>query len=27
MCAVFIQVDAETGKATKIEQIIFPSFM
>jgi metallophosphoesterase (TIGR00282 family) len=26
MCAVFIQVDVETGKATKIEQVIFPSF-
>ncbi|MBI3006602.1 MAG: TIGR00282 family metallophosphoesterase [Ignavibacteriales bacterium] len=26
MCAVYIQVDAETGKATKIEQVIFPSF-
>jgi len=26
MCAVYIQVDTETGKALKIEQIIFPSF-
>ncbi len=26
MCAVFVQVDAETGKATKIEQVIFPAF-
>lgn len=26
MCAVYIQVDADTGKATKIEQVIFPSF-
>jgi metallophosphoesterase (TIGR00282 family) len=26
MCAVFIQVDAESGKAVKIEQIVFPSF-
>ena len=26
MCAVYIQVDTETGKATKIEQVIFPSF-
>jgi hypothetical protein len=26
MCAVFIQVDTETGKATKIEQHIFPAF-
>lgn len=26
MCAVYIQVDAETGKATKIEQVIFPAF-
>jgi len=25
-CAVFIQVNRETGKATKIEQVIFPSF-
>jgi metallophosphoesterase (TIGR00282 family) len=25
-CGVFIQVDPETGKATKIEQVIFPSF-
>lgn len=27
LCAVFIQVDRETGKATKIEQVIFPSFI
>ena len=27
MCAVYIQVDRETGKAMKIEQVIFPSFM
>ncbi|HAL57116.1 MAG TPA: TIGR00282 family metallophosphoesterase [Bacteroidetes bacterium] len=27
MCAVYIQVDAETGKASKIEQIIFPGFL
>jgi metallophosphoesterase (TIGR00282 family) len=26
MCAVYVQVDSETGKATKIEQVIFPSF-
>lgn len=26
MCAVFVQVDSETGKATKIEQVIFPAF-
>ena len=26
MCAVYIQVDGETGKATKIEQVIFPGF-
>lgn len=26
MCAVLIQLDTETGKATKIEQVIFPSF-
>ncbi|MBI4430024.1 MAG: TIGR00282 family metallophosphoesterase [Ignavibacteriales bacterium] len=26
MCAVHIQVDSETGKATKIEQVIFPAF-
>jgi 2',3'-cyclic-nucleotide 2'-phosphodiesterase len=26
MCAVYIQVDTESGKATKIEQVIFPSF-
>ena len=26
LCAVFIQVDAETGKALKIEQVIFPAF-
>jgi metallophosphoesterase (TIGR00282 family) len=26
MCAVYIQVDGDTGKATKIEQVIFPSF-
>ncbi|MGB2868532.1 MAG: TIGR00282 family metallophosphoesterase [Bacteroidota bacterium] len=26
MCAVYIQVDTETGKATKIEQLIFPAF-
>jgi len=26
MCAVYIQADSETGKATKIEQIIFPGF-
>jgi hypothetical protein len=26
MCAVYVQVDAETGKAVKIEQVIFPSF-
>ncbi len=25
-CGVFIQVDADTGKATKIEQVIFPEF-
>ena len=27
LCAVFVQVDAETGKALKIEQVIFPSFL
>ena len=26
ICAVFIQIDAETGKAVKIEQVIFPAF-
>jgi len=26
MCAVFIQVDVETGKAVKMEQVIFPGF-
>ena len=26
LCAVFVQVDSETGKATKIEQVIFPGF-
>ena len=26
MCAVYVQVDAETGKAVKIEQVIFPAF-
>lgn len=26
LCALFIQVDMETGKAIKIEQIIFPTF-
>ena len=26
MCAVYVQVDAETGRATKIEQVIFPAF-
>jgi metallophosphoesterase (TIGR00282 family) len=26
LCAVFVQVDAETGKAAKIEQVIFPTF-
>jgi hypothetical protein len=26
MCAVVIQIDPETGKATKIEQVIFPAF-
>lgn len=26
MCAVFVQVDADTGKAMKIEQVIFPGF-
>lgn len=26
MCAVYIQIDAETGKARKIEQVIFPTF-
>ena len=26
LCAVFIQIDAETGKAAKIEQVIFPAF-
>ena len=25
-CGVYIQVETETGKATKIEQVIFPSF-
>jgi hypothetical protein len=25
-CSVFVQVDSETGKAIKIEQVIFPSF-
>ncbi len=26
LCAVFVQVDSETGKATKVEQVIFPAF-
>jgi len=26
ICAVFIQIDAETGKAVKIEQVVFPAF-
>jgi len=26
LCAVFIQIDGESGKAVKIEQIIFPGF-
>jgi metallophosphoesterase (TIGR00282 family) len=26
-CAVYVQVDAETGTATKIEQVVFPSFI
>ncbi len=26
MCAVYVQVDAETGKSTKIESIVFPAF-
>ncbi len=26
LCAVFIQVERESGKATKIEQVIFPEF-
>jgi calcineurin-like phosphoesterase len=25
-CGVYIQVETETGKATKIEQVIFPAF-
>jgi metallophosphoesterase (TIGR00282 family) len=27
MCAVFVQVDTETGKAVKVEQVVFPSFI
>ncbi len=27
LCAVFVQVDGETGKATKMEQVIFPAFL
>ncbi len=27
LCALFIKIDAETGKAAAIEQIIFPSFV
>ena len=27
LCAVFVQADRDTGKAAKIEQVIFPSFI
>jgi 2',3'-cyclic-nucleotide 2'-phosphodiesterase len=27
LCAVFLRVDAETGKAVSLEQVIFPSFI
>jgi len=27
LCAVYVQVDRESGKATKIEQVIFPAFI
>jgi metallophosphoesterase (TIGR00282 family) len=26
MCAVFVQIDMETGKSTKIEPVVFPAF-
>jgi calcineurin-like phosphoesterase len=26
MCAVYVQADAETGRAVKMEQVIFPAF-
>jgi len=26
LCALYLQIDSETGKAVKVEQVVFPAF-